>query len=105
MAKRTFKRGEILLNLWAGYKTLFMYLGSNGSMAYGVALTEVDGKNRIRRANYYLSSLADRERFPTVGFIDVQGMWEKAFEEALYDIREVNDRYGPDGHRKQGEKK
>ena len=96
--RRKLKRGMILLNLWAGWQTLFIYFGTSGRMAYGISLTRINGKNRIRKATYYLTSLQEEERYPCVGFIDIQAMWERTVADGLTDREIIKKNYGADGH-------
>jgi len=72
---RTLRKGEVVLNRWAGYKTYFVCLNTvkadrYNRMVRGLAITEIDGKKEIRIAEYYFSSLMDKEHYPTIGFID-----------------------------------
>ena len=75
--KRELKRGDIFLNLWAGWKTIFVYLGTNQRVCYGFTLVEFKGKSEVQKAQYYKESLQDAERFPLIGHIDLLEMWKQ----------------------------
>lgn len=61
-------------NLWAGYETYFIRMGSSGRYATGIALRNIRGEWRMDFATrYYASDLRhDKEHFPVVGKIDVK---------------------------------
>ena len=58
-------------NLWAGYETYFVRMGSSGRYATGISVVNVDGDWRVTfNAKYYASDLRhDKEHFPVVLFV------------------------------------
>ena len=83
--------GTIVQNLGAGYETYFVYTGervsrSRGSMhgiTEGYTLTNNRGEWRIQRDCYAMSDLEDHERFPRVGYIDLEQVLTKSFLKAI----------------------
>ena len=61
-------------NLWAGYETYFVRMGSSGRYATGISVVNVDGDWRVEfNTKYYASDLRhDKEHFPVVGSIDIK---------------------------------
>lgn len=61
-------------NLWAGYETYFIRMGSSGRYATGIKVFKIDGEWRVDfNTRFYASDLKyDREHFPVVGSIDVK---------------------------------
>lgn len=61
-------------NLWAGYETYFVRMGSSGRYATGISVVNVDGDWRVEfNAKYYASDLRhDKEHFPVVGSVDIK---------------------------------
>ena len=73
---RKLKRGQIFLNLWAGWQSLFVYLRTQKDLCYGVGITKVNGKYKVRNVQYYKHDLQnDAEHFPLMGEIDINEMW------------------------------
>ena len=91
--KFTIKRGQIFLNRWAGYKTLFVYLNTSGRLANGICFVTVNGKTIIRKGQYYRQDLADANYFPKVGFIDIRKMWETALQNGITDNELIDKEY------------
>ena len=75
--KRELKRGDIFLNLWARWKTIFVYMGTNQGVCYGITFVEFKGKSEVQEAQYYKESLQDAERFQLIGHIDLLEMWKQ----------------------------
>ena len=99
--KPRFKRGQIFLNRWAGYKNLFVYLNANGQYAYGISIITINGEIKIQKAIYYKHDLSDTEHFPVVGFIDIRTMWLTALENGLTDTKQIDAEYDTKtGHKK-----
>lgn len=72
------KKGTILKNLWAGYETYFVYMGSpvrtgkcEAKATGGYGLVKLDNGWKFERTMYYVQSLKDTEHFPVVGYIDM----------------------------------
>lgn len=73
------KKGTILKNNHAGYETYFVAMNypvrtakCEAPATGGYEITNVNGEWIFRRAEYYLSSLKDRNAFPVVGFVDLE---------------------------------
>lgn len=101
--KRTLKRGDILLNLWAGWQTMFVYLKTSGTLAHGVTLVKFYGKYKIQKASFYRSDLNDEKNFPLVGHIDVMEMWKTAILNGIV-VGFHNNHYDESGYSKQEDK-
>ena len=95
---RKLKRGDILLNRYAGWMDYFLYLGSNGRTAYGVSFIKIDGKYKTKQVTYYTSALKEEDKFPVVGYIDVKSLWENAFLNGITDTRFMEN-YDETGHK------
>ena len=67
---------NVYKNLWAEYETYFIRLGSSGRYAVGFGAANLNGEWKVNRnARYYASDLRnDREHFPIVGNVDLNGM-------------------------------
>lgn len=74
------KIGTIVQNLGAGYETYFVYTGERASrgrgsmhgITEGYTLTNNRGEWRIQRDCYAVADLEDANRFPRVGYIDLE---------------------------------
>ena len=73
------RKGTILRNLWEGNEAYIIYMGSpvrTGKMEAkkvgGYSLKNVNGGWKFRRAHYYVDTLRDSERFPVVGYINLE---------------------------------
>ena len=99
MEKRTLHRGDIFLNRWAGWQTLFVYFRTCGRYCYGVSITNVLGKQKVRSSQYYKEDLGyDAEHFPLVGHMNIEQMWiQSVFDKVdMTMLRE----YEETGHKK-----
>ena len=67
---------KVYKNLWAGHETYFIRLGTSGIYAVGIGVVNVKGEWKVNRnAHYFASDLRnDREHFPIVGNVDLNGM-------------------------------
>lgn len=90
------RKGTILKNLWTSNESYCIYMGSpvqTGKMGAkkvgGYSLENINNGWKFRRARYYVDTLRDSERFPVVGYIDLEetciretlkaiGRWDKA---------------------------
>ena len=72
-------------NLWAGYETYFIRMGSSGRYATGIALRNIHGEWRMDFATrYYASDLRhDKEHFPVVGSVDIKAVVKDAVLKAV----------------------
>ena len=72
-------------NLWAGYETYFVRMGTSGEYATGIGIVNVDGDWRINfKATYYASDLRyDKEHFPIVGSVDIKKVVKEAVIKAI----------------------
>lgn len=72
-------------NLWAGYETYFVRMGSSGRYATGISVVNVDGDWRVEfNAKYYVSDLRhDKEHFPVVGSVDIKAVVKDAVLKAI----------------------
>ena len=61
-------------NLWAGYESYFVRMGTSGRYATGIGVANVDGDWRVNfNAKYYESDLRhDKEHFPIVVSVDIK---------------------------------
>lgn len=100
MEKRTLHRGDIFLNRWAGWMTLFIYFRTSGRYCYGVSITNVEKKHIIKNAQYYKESIVyDTEHFPLVGKININDMWIQAVLAGIPDKSFINE-YKENGNKK-----
>lgn len=98
--KHILHRGDIFLNKWAGWLSLFVYIRTAGRLCHGIGMAKFHGKWKISKASYYKQDLEyDAEHFPLVGKINIQKMWT---ETILYHLSDKNflDNYLEDGHQK-----
>ena len=72
-------------NLWAGYETYFVRMGTSGRYATGISATNVCCEWRVDfNARYYTSDLRhDKEHFPIVGNIDIKTAVKDAILNAI----------------------
>ena len=69
--------GKLYQNKWAGYETYFtpcfpVRTRKNESDAIGgYEITNVDGKWKCRKGQYYLHTMRDEEHFPVVGEVKI----------------------------------
>ena len=65
---------RIYKNLWAGYETYFIRMGTSGQYATGINVVNVEGAWRVDfNGKYYASDLRhDKEHFPVVGSINIK---------------------------------
>jgi len=69
--------GKLYQNKWAGYETYFtpcfpVRTRKNESDAIGgYEITNVDGKWKCRKGQYYLYTMRDEEHFPVVGEVKI----------------------------------
>lgn len=74
------QKGTIFKNLYAGYDCYFVYQRPGRSAkceaakSNGYMLHNANGKWEIKRADYYTQDLKDREHFPIVDNIDIDGI-------------------------------
>lgn len=74
--RRVLKRGQIFLNRWAGWQTIFIYLRSDARNCHGIAITKCKSKYGVRLASYSKSDIQyDAEHFPCIGKMDITNMW------------------------------
>ena len=100
MEKRTLHRGDIFLNRWAGWQTLFVYFRTSGRFCYGVSITKVFGKYKVESAQYYKEDISyDTEYFPLIGNININDMWLNAVFGGITDMERLSE-YDEEGHRK-----
>lgn len=84
---RTLHRGDIFLNKYAGWRSLFVYINTSGRYANGVSLVRAQDKNIVQKTQYYKEDLRyDIDAFPLVGHINIQQMWENSVMENLTDV-------------------
>ena len=96
--RRVLHRGDIFLNKWAGWMTLFVYFRTSGRYCYGVSITNVEGKYAIRNAQYYKEDIMyDAEHFPIVGKVNINEMWISAVFENIPD-KNFMKAYTDNGH-------
>ena len=99
---RKLKRGQIFLNLWAGWQTFFVYFRTSGRYCYGVQIVKVNGKYTVQNSQYYKQDLKnDEEHFPLVGSMDIEAMWlSRVLKRLSVNSYELIDKhYDADGHR------
>lgn len=72
-------------NLWAGYETYFVRMGTSGRYATGIGVVNVDGDWRVDFSEkYYANDLRhDKEHFPVVGSIDIKAVVKDAVLKAV----------------------
>lgn len=75
----------IYKNLWAGYETYFVRMGTSGSYATGIGVSNVNGDWRVDfSTKYYAVDLRyDKEHFPIVGGVDIKKVVKEAVMKAI----------------------
>lgn len=96
---RVLEKGTIYLNRFAGWRTLFVYEKTSGTLAKGYNITLVYGKNKIEEAIYYKSALNDTIKFPAVGKINLQEVMIQAILNSIDKKELLTNEYEKNGHR------
>ncbi len=80
---------KIYQNLFTGYRTYFVIIGSAWSCKYEskkvkvLKVFEVEGKWEVEMAGFYSYALKDEEHFPVVGKINLKSIIVEAFLKAI----------------------
>ena len=76
---------KIYKNLWAGRETYFVRMRQDKRFAYGVGITNNEGKWGLRKnMTFYLEDLNhDSKHFPVVGEINLNEIIRRAIMEAV----------------------
>jgi len=97
---RILHRGDIFLNKYAGWRTLFVYINTSGRYANGVGFIQFKSKTIIEKAQYYKEDIQYKaESFPLVGHLNVKNMWIQTIMENLTDDSFFT-QYDETGHKK-----
>lgn len=76
--------GDVFLNKYAGWRTLFVLTKTSGRFCNGISLVRFYGEDKISEAQYYKESIQyDDEAFPLVGHINIKELWKVAILHSL----------------------